>query len=265
MTAMLRPGVVHVSWGRVGALAETGVPLPGGTLSPGGIHSPGGMLSKDEEAKAERMAEGLARRQFVAGRALLRATLARATGRDPRTFHLHYGERGKPFLPQGPPFSLSHSGDWVVAAVGAGAAGPGPGATAGRGAGAAGPAGGGRLGVDVEVVRPVRRMEAVVRRRFAPEEAEWWAGLPAGRRRAGFFQLWTRKEALAKALGDGLAAPWQAFAVAAADGGLRRLDLPGERADQWSVVGLRCGRGVAAAVAADWPATVLTLRIRPCP
>lgn len=252
MTAMLRSEVVHVSWGRVGALAErgcvgalaeTGVPLPAGMLSPGG------MLSKDEEARAERMADGLAKRQFVAGRALLRTTLARATGRDPRTFRLHYGERGKPFLPQGPPFSLSHSGDWVVAAVGAGA----------------GPAGGGRVGVDVEVVRPVRRMEAVVQRRFAPEEAEWWAGLPAGRRRAGFFQLWTRKEAFAKALGDGLAAPWKAFAVAAADGGLGRLDLPGERADQWSVVGLRCGRGVAAAVVADWPASALTLRIHPCP
>lgn len=257
MTAMLRPGVVHVSWGRVGVLSESGVPLPGGTLSPGG------MLLKDEEARVQRMGEGLARRQFVAGRALLRATLARATGRDPMTFHLHYGERGKPFLPQGPPFSLSHSGDWVVAAVGAGGAGRG--AAAELGAGAAGPAGGGRLGVDVEVVRPVRRMEAVVRHRFAPEEVEWWARLPAGRRRAGFFQLWTRKEAFAKALGEGLAAPWKAFAVGTADGGLGRLDLPGERADQWSVVGLQCGRGVAAAVAADWPATVLTLRIRPCP
>ena len=245
MTAMLRPGVVHVSWGRVGALAERGCV---GALAETGVPLPGGMLSEDEETRAQRMAEGLARRQFVAGRTLLRATLAQATGRDPQTFRFHYGERGKPFLPQGPPFSLSHSGDRVVAAVGA-----------------AGPAEGGRLGVDVEVVRPVRRMEAVVRRQFAPEEVEWWAGLPAARRRAGFFQLWTRKEAFAKALGDGLSAPWKAFAVAVADGGLGRLDLPGERADQWSVVGLRCGPGVAAAVAADWPATILTLRIRPCP
>ena len=241
MTVVLRPGVVHVCWGRVGSQVGPGLP------------EPEALLSTDEAARAQKMAEGLAKRQFVAGRALLRATLARATGIEPGALCFCYGEHGKPFLPQGPSFSLSHSDDRVVVAVGA-----------------RGPTEGGRVGVDVEVVRPVRRMEAVVRRRFAPEEAQWWACQPPDKKVAAFFDIWTRKEAVAKALGEGLAAPWRAFAVAVqedgpAGGGLQRFDLPGEQADQWRVVGLQCSRAVAAAVATDWPATVVTLRNNPCP
>ena len=239
MTAALRPGTVYVSWGRVDVLSGTDGPPPRE------------LLSEDELARAERMADAPAKRRFVAGRVLLRTALGRAAGVVPRALRFQYGERGKPFLPAGPSFSLSHSGDRVVVAVAA-----------------ATPAGG-RVGVDVEVVRPVRRMEAVAQRRFAPEEVKWWAGLPSGRKVAAFFQLWTRKEAFAKALGRGLAVSGRAFAVATSDdvaggGGLVRLDLPGERADRWSVVQLECGPGAAAAVAAEWPAAVVTPRNTPC-
>lgn len=231
---------MHVTWGRVGALgADAQVPCG---------------LATDEVARAKRTSDPAARRQFVAGRTLLRGALGRATGVAPEALHLRYGKGGKPFLPGGPPFSLSHSGDSVVVAVGTG-----------------GPVGG-RVGVDVEVVRPVRRIAAVVRRRFAPEESTWWAQAPPHRRVAAFFQVWSRKEAVAKALGGGLAVPGSAFAVATEEGlvgdgpsaapglgPLARLDLPGERALDWSVGELECGPGapVVAAVAVDWPAAVV--------
>lgn len=258
VTTSTRSGAVHVTWGRVGALGADGR-VPCG-------------LATDEVARAERTSDPAARRQFVAGRVLLRSALGRATGVAPEALHFRYGKGGKPFLPGGPPFSLSHSGDSVVVAVGTG-----------------GPAGG-RVGVDVEVVRPVRRMAAVVQRRFAPEESTWWAQAPPDRRVAAFFRVWSRKEAVAKALGGGLAVPGSAFAVATEEGlvgagpsagsagpgdapsapaipsapalvvgPLARLDLPGERALDWSVGELECGPSttVVAAVAADWPTAVV--------
>lgn len=258
VTASTGSGAVHVTWGRVGELgADARVPCG---------------LATDEVARAERTSDPAARRQFVAGRVLLRSALGKATGVAPEALRFRYRKGGKPFLPGGPPFSLSHSGDSVIVAVGTG-----------------GPAGG-RVGVDVEVVRPVRRMAAVVRRRFAPEESTWWAQAPPARRVAAFFQVWSRKEAVAKALGGGLAVPGAAFAVVTEEGlvggepaagsagpgdapsapaipsatatglgPLARLDLPGERALDWSVGELECGSGtpVVAAVAADWPAAVV--------
>lgn len=87
-----------------------------------------------------------------------------------------YGEYGKPFLPGGPPFSLSHGGDLVVLAVGKE---------------------GTELGVDVEKIdRPWR--EAVARRLFTKEEQLWLCGSSER-----FFRLWTRKEAVLKCCGSG--------------------------------------------------------------
>ncbi|MFG3698150.1 4'-phosphopantetheinyl transferase family protein [Micromonospora sp. NPDC047620] len=68
----------------------------------------------------------------------------------------------------------------------------------------------GPVGVDVERSRPLPAL-ALGRRWYAPAEAAWLAGRPAGGRAADFLRLWTAKEAVGKALGVGLR-----------DGGLRR-------------------------------------------
>ncbi|MFG3713891.1 4'-phosphopantetheinyl transferase family protein [Micromonospora sp. NPDC047730] len=68
----------------------------------------------------------------------------------------------------------------------------------------------GPVGVDVERSRPLPAL-ALARRWYAPAEAAWLAGRPAGGRAADFLRLWTAKEAVGKALGVGLR-----------DGGLRR-------------------------------------------
>ena len=87
------------------------------------------------------------------------------------------GEFGKPYLPGGIPFSLSHGGDLAVLAVGEE---------------------GTELGVDTESLeRPWR--EAVAKRLFTPEEQLWFQGSSER-----FFRLWTRKEAVLKCRGSGL-------------------------------------------------------------
>ena len=75
--------------------------------------------------------------------------------------------------------SLSHSGDWVVAA----AARTGP------------------VGVDVESLRTDRPLERLAHRFFPPEESVWLERLTSEEQVGNFYRLWTAKEALFKALG----------------------------------------------------------------
>lgn len=84
---------------------------------------------------------------------------------------------------------------------------PGPQLSLSHGRGAVAVALGGssrlRLGIDVEVVRPVRAT-ALADRYLAPAEARWLTGLDEAERGRAFLWLWTQKEAVGKALGSGL-------------------------------------------------------------
>ncbi len=95
------------------------------------------------------------------------------------------GEHGKPYLPGGPPFSLSHGGNLAVLAV------------------ADAP-----VGVDVE---PEDRPwpAAVARRVLSAGERDWLAAEGGGR----FLFLWTRKEAALKCAGLGFAVAPASFSV----------------------------------------------------
>lgn len=94
------------------------------------------------------------------------------------------GPHGKPMLPGGPQFSLSHAGTLAVLAVSAAP-----------------------VGVDVEKPRPVS--PTVARRYFRPEEQMWMETDPMPR----FFYLWTRKEAVLKCCGRGLSLNPASFSV----------------------------------------------------
>lgn len=129
------------------------------------------------------------RGRFVAGRAFLRLLLARCLGEDPRGLLFRYGPNGKPALegsPRGLAFNLSHSEALAVCAVA-------------RGCDA--------LGVDIERVRPIGDAEGVARVAFPSNEVARLVSLPEPQRLRGFYEAWTRNEALLKALGRGLGRP----------------------------------------------------------
>lgn len=90
---------------------------------------------------------------------------------------LYTNADGKPYLPEGPQFSLSHTRGAVAVAVG-----------------------GGSVGVDVERIRPVP--ENLPRRVLSGEEYAWFCA--RGQRAEDFFALWTLKESYYKYLGTGL-------------------------------------------------------------
>lgn len=178
------------------------------------------VLSADEIQRAERMAHEAARRRFLIGRGLLRHLLGEMLGVAPAAVRFAYSSAGKPGLDPAAhgeaagavPFSLSHSGDIIVFAVGGGRnflASAGQRAAGGSGV---------DVGIDIEWTGRRRDCDGLVRRFATPfEQREYFALEPADRQIA-FFRWWTRKEALIKACGISLAR------------GLGTVDLPfGER------------------------------------
>lgn len=162
------------------------------------------VLDATECARARRIRSARHRARWIASRGLLRHLLGHETGRAPGTLSFRTTSRGKPFLGADLAFNLSHSRRHLFVGL----------APAGDGALP-------RVGVDVEVVRPVPELEELVRRWFSPAEA---ASIRARSARAprhrvedtarrSFFHAWVRKEAFVKAVGVGIGAPLDAFDV----------------------------------------------------
>ena len=140
------------------------------------------LLSDAELARAARHTRPLDRDRFVAGRAALRLVLARYGSEAPAGLALQVTPQGKPFLPGGPPFSLSRSGGVALLGVGRDR----------------------ELGVDLERVREIPEAAGIAARLFGERERAAWRAA-GGDRGEAFLRIWTRKEALLKALGLGLA------------------------------------------------------------
>ncbi|WP_102225042.1 4'-phosphopantetheinyl transferase family protein [Acidimangrovimonas sediminis] len=187
--------------------------------------APAGPLSADEEARAARFVRAPDAMAFRAARAGLRRVLAGYLGSDPAALTFHYGPQGKPSLPGGPAFNLSHAGGWAALAV----------------CDADLP-----LGLDIEAHRAVE--PEVAERFFAPAEAAALRGLRGPARETAFFRLWTRKEALVKAVGQGLSLPLDSFAVTV-DAAARLLRLDHDDAAAWTLTDLAPGAGLQGALA----------------
>jgi phosphopantetheinyl transferase len=115
----------------------------------------------------------------LAAEALLRYAFP---DRNPETLQKEPG--GKPFW-EGVHFNLSHSGPWVVLAMG-----DSP------------------VGVDVECFCQNRNVEALAKRQFTPEEQRF-----VGSSQERFLRIWTAKEARLKWDGTGLRVPTNSFPV----------------------------------------------------
>lgn len=138
------------------------------------------LLDEHERERHSRFRRAADAGRYLAAHALVRLAL---DPRDPAALRFDRTcrcgqQHGKPRLVGGgPAFSLTHAGDLVGVAVH-----DGP------------------VGVDVERVRPLSDLAAMAAHACSPAEtAEATAGGPES-----FFRLWTRKEAVLKATGDGL-------------------------------------------------------------
>ncbi len=119
-------------------------------------------------------------RRCLAAGLLLNAVL----GEDCATMQNAFG---KPELPGGMQFNLSHAGDYAVLATCSGS-----------------------VGVDVERMRPIDSMR-IAKRFFHPDEYAYLSSLPDPH--AAFFSIWTLKESYVKALGFGFSVPPMTYSL----------------------------------------------------
>lgn len=152
------------------------------------------LLTPEERQRCERFAFERDRRQFLASRALLRIVLSRYAAIPPHLWQFSVNEYGKPQI-ESPTagsdlrFSVTHTSSGAAVAVAVGL----------------------QVGVDAECVSRSTDWQTVAENYFAPEEWVYLTSLSAAGQRAGFFQIWTLKEALLKAIGQGLSIPLNAF------------------------------------------------------
>jgi len=207
------------------------------------------LLIPNEQRHADTLVRPGERARFIASRAAVRHILAGYTGQEPQDIGFRNGPNGKPFLKGSHAdiqFSVSHSENLSLCAVTRSAP----------------------IGVDVERIHDGVDPAALAARYFAPVETRELEALPPEEAVCAFYRIWTRKEAVLKAIGAGLAAPLDAFSVS-----LRpdtqpecvTVTEPDGRSSSWRVQEIPLARPHVAAVAVgeraytlclwDWPGT----------
>jgi 4'-phosphopantetheinyl transferase len=144
-------------------------------------------LIPEERSRAERFKLEGVRQRFISSRAQLRTILGRYLGVGPAAVPIAYESTGKPVLHSSCGvdlhFNVSHSESIAVFGV-----------TRGR-----------RIGVDVELgQRQIPNADGIVERFFTERERQRFFALPECERLSAFFRAWTRKEAVLKAVGQGV-------------------------------------------------------------
>lgn len=190
------------------------------------------VLNDEERRRADRLIADAPRRRFTLARAGLRRILARYLVVEPHALRFDAGPHGKPYIAGADVrFNLSHSGDWALVAL----------------------ARNREVGIDIERIDASRATLAIAARFFSPHEQAALAR--ATDPVAAFFRCWSRKEAVIKALGEGLACPLDSFDVDLDEQQPRLLALrrPGADLAMWRLLAILAAPGYAAAAAIIGP------------
>ncbi len=148
-------------------------------------------LDAAETARAARFVFDKHRRRFIAAHGFLREVLARELGRQPAALDFEFGQQGKPRVKHADlHFSLTHTGEHALVAVGSF-----------------------ELGLDAEEIRATRVDAALARRVMTAAEFETWSKAPCEDQVLAFFRLWSAKESVMKACGQGMSLGPDKFAV----------------------------------------------------
>ena len=215
-------------------------------LSSAELEELSGVLDAAEHARAARFHFEHDRRHYVASRGLLRRLLGAALDKPASALVFEYGAQGKPALAGAFSqdrilrFNLSHSAGWAMFAL----------------------AWDREVGIDLESGGRLKRdgdgLAGLAGRVLSARELSIWQALPdAAAREAAFLRAWTRKEAYAKATGQGLFDELNRIEVALdAAAPKSSLTLPsspreGEITRHWILHDLSAPDGFAAALAVE--------------
>lgn len=186
------------------------------------------LMLPDEQERAKRFRQLADKQRFIGGRGWLRWLAGQLLDRSPQQIQLAIGSSGKPELVHanrqgvGWHINVSHSGDWVLLAVG-----DVP------------------VGVDVEWLRPDWPYQNLIAASFTPDDQAHIRA--AADPQAMFYTFWTRKESLFKATGQGLTNDFMAISVSK---GVHRASagLP-EEPGTWSIRSFPVADGYVGAIA----------------
>lgn len=154
------------------------------------------VLNQDEQQRAARYHFDSDRKRFIVARGSLRFILAQYLNKEAADIVFQYGPQGKPYVVDTTvQFNMSHSEDRIVIGVGYHHS----------------------LGVDVEHMARTVEITDIAARFFTENEARQINTLKGSAQRRAFFNVWTRKEALLKAIGSGLSLSLQACEVSIED------------------------------------------------
>jgi 4'-phosphopantetheinyl transferase len=185
------------------------------------------LLSAAERARADRFVKPVDARRYVQAHCAVRRILGAALEVEPERLEFLISDAGKPSLVPASSFdfSLSHSGPLALIAT----------------------SNARRVGVDIEVRRPMNDLGGVARLLMSAQELHAFEIAGPHEQQSAFFDLWTRKEALLKATGRGFLVDPRSF----------ELDVSGDIAmtmfaqTRWTVARLDAGAGAAAAIAIE--------------
>jgi 4'-phosphopantetheinyl transferase len=140
------------------------------------------ILRQDEIDRANRYLREKDRTRFIVSRGALRQILGIYLNIPPAAIEFAEGENKKPYIVNpgntGLYYNLSHSNNWILIAIA-----------------------NSEIGVDTEFVNPDFDYREIINDVFSPGEVDF---IKQGNLSKLFFTLWTRKEALIKATGQGM-------------------------------------------------------------
>ncbi|HEY4303060.1 MAG TPA: 4'-phosphopantetheinyl transferase superfamily protein [Gemmatimonadaceae bacterium] len=147
------------------------------------------LLSAEERSRASKFQRISDRVSFVAARAELRRNIGAELGMPAERVPIGVSLHGRPTLPAGMAdvldFNVTHSTSRVAIAL-----------SRGR-----------RVGIDIESVLALRDLDLLIQEVMGPRERNRLASLSGMARTRAFYECWTRKEALVKAMGEGIRYP----------------------------------------------------------
>lgn len=192
------------------------------------------VLSEEERRRAAAFRLPAPRQQFIVARGALRTLLGRYLDTPPAHCAFNVNDFGKPFL-RTPSvdlrFNVAHSGAQALIAVARAV----------------------EVGVDIEIHRPLGDSHGLARTILSPADLARWQQLPEAIRMAAFYSIWTRKEAVAKAVGQGLSMEFTAMEVSFEPNQpaeLLRIAAPWGEPRDWTLRTLATVAGYSAALAA---------------
>jgi len=189
------------------------------------------LLSDDEWQRAARFHFPLHRARYIAGRGALRSLLAQYLGQKPAEFSFTLNDHGKPELKESQlRFNVSHSQNVALLAFCLTD----------------------DIGADVEFRRgdyDDEKIARLARRFFCEAESRELETLSGTAKQAAFFRCWTRKEALLKATGEGIAGGLATYRVSLLPRQKAEVLAPYEEIGDWSLFDLQPGENIAGALA----------------